>query len=98
MSNVDLAKELVGVVSELEVADFGDEPEKHVKNVKRKIELINALSNQLRDDEPRRDTLPEYQDAQGDLMDFIYKRFEGMPIAAIIGFLEMAKLAIIDEA
>ena len=98
MSNVDLAKELVDVVRSLEGADFGVEQDVHIKSVKRKIEIINALSNQMRDDEPKRDNLPEYGDAQGDLMEFINKRFDGMPIAAIVGFLEMAKVCIIDEA
>ncbi|AUR84585.1 coil containing protein [Vibrio phage 1.061.O._10N.286.55.C2] len=97
MSNVDLAKELVDIVSELDKGDWGIAPERHMKNVKRKIEIINALSNQMRDEEPKRDSFPEYGDAQGDLMEFVYKRFDGMPIAAIIGFLEMAKLSIIDE-
>ena len=97
MSNVDLAKELVDIVDELDKRDWDIAPERHMRNVKRKIEIINTLSNQMRDDEPKRDSFPEYGDAQGDLMDFIYKRFDGMPIAAIIGFLEMAKLSIIDE-
>ena len=98
MSNVDLAKELVDIVTELDGCAWDVAPERHMRSVKRKIEIINALSNQMRDDEPRRDSFPEYGDAQGDLMDFIYKRFSGMPIAAIIGFLEMAKLGIMDEA
>lgn len=98
MSNVDLAKELVDIVAELEGADWGDKPERHMSAVKRKIEIINSLSNQMQDNEPKRDSFPEYGDAQGDLMEFIYQRFDGMPIAAIIGFLEMAKLGIIDES
>ena len=98
MSNVDLAKELVDIVAELDSADWGGKPERHMKSVKRKIDIINSLSNQMQDNEPKRDSFPEYGDAQGDLMEFIYKRFDGMPIAAIIGFLEMAKLGIIDEA
>jgi len=98
MSNVDLAKELVDIVAELDKGNWDIAPERHMKNVKRKIEIINALSNQMRNEEPKRDSLPEYGDAQGDLMEFVYNRFEGMPIAAIVGFLEMAKLSIIDEA
>ncbi|AUR86839.1 coil containing protein [Vibrio phage 1.090.B._10N.286.48.F1] len=97
MSNVDLAKELVDIVSELDKGNWDIAPERYMKNVKRKVEIINALSNQMRDEEPKRDSFPEYGDAQGDLMEFVYKRFDGMPIAAIIGFLEMAKLSIIDE-
>ena len=98
MSNVDLAKELVDIVAELENVDWNDKPERHMSAVKRKIEIINSLSNQMQDNEPKRDSFPEYGDAQGDLMEFVYKRFDGMPIAAIIGFLEMAKLGIVDEA
>lgn len=98
MSNVDLAKELVDIVAELDKCDWDISQERHVRNVKRKIEIINALSNQMRDEEPKRDSFPEYGDAQGDLMEFVYRRFDGMPIAAIIGFLEMAKIAIVDEA
>ena len=97
MSNVDLAKELVDIVAELENVDWNDKPFAPMSSVKRKIEIINLLSNQMQDNEPKRDSFPEYGDAQGDLMEFIYKRFDGMPIAAIVGFLEMAKLAIIDE-
>ena len=99
MKASDAARELYHITEELERGDWALlYPEGAMLKVKRKIELINVISNQMRDEEPKRDTFPEYGDAQGDLMEFVYKRFEGMPIAAIVGFLEMAKLSIIDEA
>lgn len=96
---VDAARELYHITQDLNTGDWAlTYPEGAMKKVKRKIELINIISNQMKDDEPSRDSFPEYGDAQGDLMEFIYKRFDGMPIAAIVGFLEMAKLGIMDEA
>lgn len=102
-SPIHAAEELLDVVKKIsDISDIGIEQERLgndiIPLVKRKIELMTILENQMRDANPTRDSFPEYGDAQGDLMDFIYKRFEGMPIAAIVGFLEMAKLAIMDEA
>ena len=99
MKASDAAKELYELTKELEIFDWDkDDPMSATEKVKRKIDLINIISKQMMDDEPTRDSFPEYGDAQGDLMEFIYKRFKGMPIAAIVGFLEMAKLSIVDEA
>lgn len=93
------AKELYELTKELEAVSWDEiDPMSVTQKVKRKIDLINIISNQMREEEPTRDSFPEYGDAQGDLMEFVYERFSGMPIAAIIGFLEMAKMSIIDEA